>query len=85
MIEFSETYLDRIGGWCVVMCCASSLFCALRVDVVAVVGQTRCCTAQVDSQTSVRIPIDADVATFETAQSDTTLRTEHHVEKPTTF
>ena len=45
------------------------LFCALHVDVVAVFGQTRClcCTALVNSRTSARIPIDADLATFEGA------------------
>ena len=46
----------RFGVSCVVLCSASFLFCALRVDVVAVFGQTRCrCrTALMNSQTLSR-------------------------------
>ena len=54
------------------------LFCALSVDVVAVFGQTRCrCrTALVNSHTLSRNQrasrIDADLATFEGAQTAST-------------
>ena len=62
-------------------------FCAVLIFVLmSVLGQTRCrcCTAPVCSRTSSRIPIDADLATFERAQvTFSTLRAStvtHHVD-----